>query len=90
METLRVLHVDGLDIRVELFLGSLLVVTLTGNSDSESVRNALDAAFPNLLVELGVEADIDRALQDILGQLQSGDTRARFLPRMGGIDVSYH
>ena len=54
VETLGVLDVDGLDVGVQLLLGTLLVVTLTGDTDTEAERNALDAGFPDLLVELGV------------------------------------
>ena len=62
LETLGVLDVDSLDIGVELLLGALLVVTLTGDADTETEGNALDAGFPDLLVELGVEADVGSAL----------------------------
>ena len=62
LETLGVLDVDGLDVAVELLLGTLLVVTLTRDADTEAERNALDTALPDLLVELGVEADIVGAL----------------------------
>ena len=54
METLGVLDVDGLDVGVELLLGTLLVVTLTGDADTEAERNALDTGLPDLLVKLGV------------------------------------
>jgi hypothetical protein len=64
VETLGVLDVDGLDVRVELLLGALLVVTLTRDADTEAERNALDARLPDLLVQLGVEADIGGALRD--------------------------
>ena len=62
METLGVLHVDGLDVAVELLLGALLVVTAAGDADAETVGNALDTLLPDLLVQLGVEADIGGAL----------------------------
>jgi len=62
LETLGVLDVDSLDIGVELLLGALLVVTLTGDADTETEGNALDAGLPDLLVELGVEADVRSAL----------------------------
>lgn len=62
VETLGVLDVDGLDVRVQLLLSTLLVVTLSGDADTETVGNALDAGFPDLLVELGVEADVLGAL----------------------------
>lgn len=54
VETLGVLDVDGLDVGVELLLGALLVVTLTGDADTKTERNALDTGLPDLLVELGV------------------------------------
>jgi len=62
LETLGLLDVDGLDVRVELLLGTLLVVTLAGDADTETERNALDTGFPDLLVQLGVEADIGGTL----------------------------
>lgn len=62
VEALGVLDVDGLDVRVELLLGAILVVTLTRDADTEAERNALDAGLPDLLVQLGVEADIGGAL----------------------------
>lgn len=63
METLGVLHVDGLDVAVELLLGALLVVTAAGDADAETVGNALDTLLPDLLVELGVDADIGGTLE---------------------------
>jgi hypothetical protein len=62
VQTLGVLDVDGLDVRVQLLLGALLVVTLTGDANTEAVWDTLDAGFPDLLVELGVEADVLGAL----------------------------
>lgn len=58
VQTLGVLDVDGLDVGVESLLGALLVVTLAGDADTEAEGNALDTGFPDLLVQLGVEADI--------------------------------
>lgn len=63
VETLGVLDVDGLDVGVKLLLGVLLVVTLTGDADAEAVRHTLDAALPDLLVQLGVETDVLGALR---------------------------
>lgn len=65
VETLGVLDVDGLDVGVELLLGAILVVTLTRDADTEAERNALDAGLPDLLVQLGVEADVGGALGDV-------------------------
>jgi hypothetical protein len=62
VQTLGVLDVDGLDVRVQLLLGALLVVTLAADADTEAERNALDTGFPDLLVQLRVEADILGAL----------------------------
>mgnify|MGYP006868027308 FL=1 len=62
METLGVLDVDGLDVGVETLLGVLLVVTLAGDADTETEGNALDTGFPDLLVQLGVDAEILGAL----------------------------
>ena len=62
MQTLGVLDVDGLDVGVQTLLGTLLVVTLAGDADTETERNTLDTGLPDLLVQLGVEADILGAL----------------------------
>lgn len=62
VKTLGLLNVDSLDVRVELLLGALLVVTLTRDAHTETEGNALDTAFPDLLVQLGVEADVAGAL----------------------------
>ena len=50
---------------VKLLLGTLLVVTLSRDAHTQPEGNALDAGFPNLLVELRVEADILGALKPI-------------------------
>jgi hypothetical protein len=71
VQTLGVLDVDGLHIAVELLLGALLVVTPPGDADAEPVSNALDTLLPDLLVQLGVEADIGGALNAITVSLQS-------------------
>lgn len=62
VKTLGLLDVDGLDVRVELLLGALLVVTLTRDADAETEGNTLDTALPDLLVELGVKTDVLGAL----------------------------
>ena len=61
-EALGVVDVHRLHVAVQLLLGALLVVSLPGDSHAESEGDALDAAFPDLLVELGVEADVGGAL----------------------------
>jgi hypothetical protein len=64
VETLGVLDVDSLYVRVQLLLCALLVVTLSGDADTESVWDALDSGLPDLLVQLGVETDILGALHE--------------------------
>lgn len=66
MQALGVLDVDGLDVGVEALLGVLLVVTLAGDADTETEGDTLDTGFPDLLVELGVDADV---LGTLLGAL---------------------
>lgn len=61
-QALGVLDVDGLNVAVELLLGALLVVSSSGDADAESEWNTLDTLLPNLLVQLGVQADIGGAL----------------------------
>lgn len=62
-QALGILNVDGLDVAVELLLGVLLVVSSAADADTESVRDTLDTLLPDLLVELGVEANIGSALR---------------------------
>ena len=62
VETLGLLNVDGLDVRVQSLLGALLVVTLARDTDTHAEGNALDTGFPDLLVQLGVDADVLGAL----------------------------
>lgn len=62
-QALGVLDVDGLHVRVQLLLGALLVVSLAADAHSQAEGDALDSGFPDLLVQLGVEADILGALQ---------------------------
>jgi hypothetical protein len=64
--------VDGVDVRVEPLLGVLLVVTLAGNAHTHAVGDALDAALPDLLVQLGVQADVLGALWSSLGASLTG------------------
>ena len=65
LQTFRILYVHCLDVRVQLLLGTLLVVTLTTDADADSEWYTLDAGFPDLLVELWVEADVLGALSNI-------------------------
>ena len=62
VQTLGVLDVDGLDVGVELLLGTLLVVTLPRDAHTQPEWNALDARLPHLLVQLRIEADVLGAL----------------------------
>jgi hypothetical protein len=81
VETLGVLDVDGLDVRVQLLLSTVLVVTLTADTDTEAEWDTLDTGFPDLLVELGVEAHILGALEDV--SMPSLDTRRQHDTRCG-------
>ena len=58
LETLGRGNIDSLDVREKLLLSTLLVVSLSRDTDSDSVGNALDTTLPELLVQLGVESDI--------------------------------
>jgi len=58
VQALGLLDVDSLDVAVQLLLGTLLVVTLAADADTEAEWDTLDTGFPDLLVQLGVEADI--------------------------------
>lgn len=61
-EALGVLDVHSLNVAVQLLLGTLLVISSSGNSHSDSVVDTLDTLLPDLLVELGVDADIGGTL----------------------------
>lgn len=62
VEALGVLDVHSLHVAVQLLLGTLLVVSASGNADAESVGNALYTVLPDLLVQRGVQTDISGAL----------------------------
>ena len=62
MQTLGVLNVDSLDVGIQTLLSTLLVITLAGDADTKAEWYTLDTRFPDLLVQLGVEADILGAL----------------------------
>jgi hypothetical protein len=62
LETLGILHIHCLNVAVQLLFRTLLVVTLSRNSDSQSVRNTLDTCLPDLLVQLRIETNIGCAL----------------------------
>ena len=66
LEALGVGDVDGLDVGVKLLLGVLLVVTLTRDADAKAEGDTLDAALPDLLVQLGGEADVGGTLVEIV------------------------
>lgn len=63
MQPLGAGDVDSVDMGVESLLGALLVVTLAGDAHTHTVGDALDTGFPDLLVQLGVQADVLGALQ---------------------------
>lgn len=65
LETLGVLDVNGLNVGVKSVLGSLLVVTLARNADTETEWDTLDAGLPHLLVQQWVETDILSSLHQI-------------------------
>lgn len=62
MQTLGVLDVDGLNVGVQTLLGVLLVVTLARDADTQAEGDTLDTGLPDLLVQLGVEANVLGAL----------------------------
>jgi hypothetical protein len=58
LHPLGALDIDGLNVRKQPVLRTLLVVTLARNANAKSVRHTLDTLLPDLLVELGVETDV--------------------------------
>jgi hypothetical protein len=63
LQTLRILNVYGLDIAIQLMRSTLLVVSLSRDSDTQSVRNTLDTSLPDLLVQLRIETNVGCALE---------------------------
>jgi hypothetical protein len=61
---LLLLDIDSLDVAVQLLLGALLVVSLSADTHAQSEWNALDAALPDLLVQLRVETDVAGSLPE--------------------------
>jgi hypothetical protein len=61
---LLLLDIDSLDIAVQLFLSALLVVSFSTNAHAQSEGDALDAALPDLLVQLWVKADVAGSLSE--------------------------
>jgi len=51
---LLLLDIHSLHVAVQLLLRALLVVTFPRDADTESVGDALDAGFPDFLVQLWV------------------------------------
>jgi hypothetical protein len=45
-----IFDVDSLNIRVQLLLGTLFVVTLAGNPNANPERDTFNASFPDLLI----------------------------------------
>lgn len=43
---------------VHLLLGILILVALPGQTDADAERNVADTLLPDLLVQLGVDADV--------------------------------
>lgn len=61
-KALGVLNIHGLNVAVQLLLGILLIISSSRDPDTESEGNALDTTLPDLLVQLGIQADIVGAL----------------------------
>ena len=49
---------DGSDIGVQLFSGILVIAELSGETNTDTGGDRLDALLPHFLVERGVETDI--------------------------------
>jgi len=62
LQSLRTLNIDSLDVRVELLDCALFIISLSRDADTKSVWNTLDTGFPDLLVQLRIEADIGGTL----------------------------
>lgn len=58
LKSLSRLTGDVRDVAVQLLLSSLLIITLSCDSQSHSVRNSLNTHSPDFLVQLRVEADV--------------------------------
>jgi len=90
LQTLGVLDVDSLHIRVQLLLGTLLVVTLTRYPDTEAEWDTLDAGLPDLLVQLRVEADVGCALRGYVSKTQLHNTTVTEVTMRSTLYTTYH
>lgn len=63
-QTLWILDVDSLDIRIQAFCCTFLVISLSADSDTKTVWNSLNTSFPDLLVQLWIETDIGGTLNN--------------------------
>jgi hypothetical protein len=62
------------DIRVKLFLGIFVIVTLTGDTDTDTVVSVLNTTSPQSLVQRGIDTDIGGThslLSELLDSLDS-------------------
>ena len=62
LQPLRIFHIHRLHIAIQLLLRILLIIPLSRDANSQSIRHALDPRLPNLLVQLWVESNIVSAL----------------------------
>jgi hypothetical protein len=61
-QSLRAWYIHRLHITVQLLLGAFLVVSLSRDPHTQSIGYAFDAGFPDFLVQLRVETDVDGSL----------------------------
>ncbi len=71
-QSLRARHIHRLNIAVQLLLRTLLVISLSRNSDTQSVRYAFDAGFPDFLVQLWVKTDVNCSLYEAWFAVRGG------------------
>lgn len=57
-QTLRVLHVHGLHVAIQLLFRTLLVISLSRYPYAQSVWHTFDTRLPDFFVELRVKADV--------------------------------
>lgn len=62
LQTLGVLDIDSLHEAEQLLLGTLLVITLSRDTHTQSVWHTLNTLLPDLLIELWIEADVPGTL----------------------------
>ena len=88
--TLKVNSGDKGDIRVKLLLGILIIVTLTGDTDTNTVVSVLNTTRPDSLVQRGVKTNVLGTHSLLSKSLDSLDSMRSTLSQRATKDMLVH